>query len=257
MTVTDFNRGDFPFVYLGVLVGPEKQQDRHFHHIIDRIAQGTSGWHSKLLSSASRLVLIRHVLSSIPIHVISATSIPEECLWEIESILSNFFGGSLEYGRRRHWCKWASIYLPVEEGGLGIRNLWDVCKAIILKNCWIVSTSDSLWAHFMHGKCHIPRSPVFWKGPQWCLPEWKELVETRLLFACRCGWTIREGDVSFWFDNWNKEFSYNDLVMDGLSTKMLRDFWDGDQWCFKELVLPLVMILSNTPLSMPRRFPRM
>lgn len=116
--VTGFARGTFPFVYLGVPVGPGKRQVRHFQHIIDCIVERTNSWQMKLLSSAGRLVLIKHVLASMPIHVLSATSIPEGCIKKIEAIVAKFFWGSTTYGRRCHSCKWDAICLPVEEGGL-------------------------------------------------------------------------------------------------------------------------------------------
>lgn len=135
MAATQFQRGNFPFVYLGVPVGPGKHYVRHFQHVIDRISERTNGWQARLLSSADRLVLIKHVLSSIPIHVLSATTLPEECVRKIESILAKIFWGSTNYGRRHHWCNWKRICLPVNEGGLGIRDLRDVRNAFIMKKC--------------------------------------------------------------------------------------------------------------------------
>lgn len=61
-SATGFERGVFPFVYLGVPVGLGKRQVCHFLHIIDRIAERIHGWQSKLLSSAGRLVLIKYIL---------------------------------------------------------------------------------------------------------------------------------------------------------------------------------------------------
>lgn len=117
-------------------MGSGKRQVSHFMPLIERIAEHVNSWHSKLLSYAGCVVLIKHVLSSIPIHVLSARSIPEECIYKIEMILANFFWGKTEFGKRRHWCRWELICRPVEEGGLSIRNLRDVRKAFILKKCW-------------------------------------------------------------------------------------------------------------------------
>lgn len=142
-----------------------------------------------------------HVLSFIPIHILSATSIADLCIRKIESILANFFLGKSEFGKRRHWCKWKELCKPVVEGGLGIRNLRDVRGAIILKKCWIVACSDTLWGVFMCENYRIPSSPVFWFGLQRCSLEWHELIEHRLVFVRRCGWHVGRGDISFWRDN--------------------------------------------------------
>lgn len=125
-STTGFERGEFPFIYHGVLIGPGKRSVRHFQHIIERISERTKSWHSKLRSSVGQLVLIKHVLNSIPIHFLSATSIPEACIMKIESILADFFWGSTEYGKRKHWAQWNKLCLPVVEGRLGVRNLRDV-----------------------------------------------------------------------------------------------------------------------------------
>lgn len=100
-----FDRGSFPFIYFGVPVGPSKRNVAHFQPIIDHTAERTNGWQVKLLSTAGQLVLIKHVLSSMPIHVLSATLLPEECIYKIEMILAKLFWGSMEYGKHRHWCK--------------------------------------------------------------------------------------------------------------------------------------------------------
>lgn len=73
-------------------------------------------------------------------------------------------------------------------------------------------------------------------GPQRCSLDWRELVDAWLLFVQRCGWNIGEGDFSFWFDNWNKNFAYQAMAVDGYSNDKLRDFWDGEQWNFYDLL---------------------
>lgn len=59
LSSTHFDRGSFPFVYLGVPVGPGKRQVAHFLHNIDRIAKRTNGWQVRLLYAAGHLVLIK------------------------------------------------------------------------------------------------------------------------------------------------------------------------------------------------------
>lgn len=234
-SVTQFERGAFPFIYLGVPVGPGKRQARHFQHIIDRITERTNRWQSKIFSEAGRLVLIKHVLSSIYIHILSATSILAICIKKIEVILANFFWGTSEFGKRRHWCKWEVICRPVNEGGLGIRNLCDVRRAFILKKCWIVASSETLWGEFMCSKYQLPSSPVYWKGPQRCSPDWREMLDHRLESAARCGWHVGRGEMSFWLDNWCSDFSFEPLAVEGFNDDRLKDFWHDGSWDFEEI----------------------
>lgn len=126
----------------------------------------------------------------------------------------------------------------MEEGGLGIRNLKDIRKDFIMKKCWLVSCSDSIWG-FMRSKYHITPSPIYLSGPQRCSPEWRELVSAWLSFAQRRGWTVGKGEIYFWFDNRNAELSFESMAMDGFPMDKLRDFWDSEQWTFDELILTL------------------
>lgn len=88
----------------------------------------------------------------------------------------------------------------------------------------------------MRTKYQRTPSLIFWSGPQRCSPEWRELVKAWFIFAKRCGWTVGKGEMSFWFDNWNEEFSFESLAVDGFAMEKLCDFWDGMHWDFDELI---------------------
>jgi hypothetical protein len=45
--------------------------------IIDTLHRKLSGWHANLLSKGDRLVLVKSVLSAVPIHTMLATDIPK------------------------------------------------------------------------------------------------------------------------------------------------------------------------------------
>lgn len=57
-------------------------------------------------------------------------------LRKIESIFADFFWGSSEHGRNKHWVAWKKWCFPTEENGIGIRRLVDVVKAIDIKLWW-------------------------------------------------------------------------------------------------------------------------
>jgi hypothetical protein len=232
---TLFSRGTFPLIYLGVPVGPGKCLTSHFQTLIDRVQAKAQGWQANLLSEGGRLILIRHVLASMPIHMLAVANIPATVLSKIESIVANFFWGRSEWGKRKHWAAWKSLCLPVAEGGIGVRALVDVKKAFHLKLCWLLSTSDSMWAEFMRCKYRIHKSPSFWSGPQRGSVLWKSLRQYKGLFSNLCGWNIGKGDVSFWFDNWSPEFRFDFLAPDRESTVKLRDFYSEDGWNFEEI----------------------
>lgn len=61
----------FRFTYLGASTVDGRLQIRHFMPLLERVEKKLSGWKSRLLLQGGRLVLLRHVLSSLPIHLLS------------------------------------------------------------------------------------------------------------------------------------------------------------------------------------------
>ena len=79
-SVLRYGLGSFPFVYLDLPMGGDPRCLSFWEPLINRINYRLSGWKSKHLSFGGRLVLLKSVLSSLPVYVLS-----------IESILNCFF----------------------------------------------------------------------------------------------------------------------------------------------------------------------
>lgn len=59
---------EFPCSYLGLPLSIRKLTNFELQPLIDKVSNKLSGWKASLLSKAGRLVLVRVVLSSIPIY---------------------------------------------------------------------------------------------------------------------------------------------------------------------------------------------
>lgn len=81
-------------------------------------------------------MLVKHVLSSITIHVLAGSPIPKGGLQDINRILANFIWNDKEENHKHHWVAWHHIALPIDEGGLGIREFSDLSKAPRMKLGW-------------------------------------------------------------------------------------------------------------------------
>lgn len=114
-----------------------------------------------------------------------------------------FLWGCSDFGRRFHWVSWRRICFPLDEGGLGIRNIRDIVSACQMKICWRVITSSSLWARYMAAK--YLRHPNLYL----CNPSGRHsqvlsrMIEVRSLFYKKILWHVRTGDVSFWTEPWS------------------------------------------------------
>ena len=80
-----------------------------------------------------RLILLKAVLSSLPIYVLSFFKAPTGIISSIESLFNCFFWGGSDDHRKISWVDWNSVCRGKEVGGLGVRrirefNIADKCQ---------------------------------------------------------------------------------------------------------------------------------
>lgn len=63
-----------------------------FHHLTTKIGNKILGWQSKLLSVGRRLILIKHVLQSIPMNILAALDPLKQVLLHLDRSLRSSFG---------------------------------------------------------------------------------------------------------------------------------------------------------------------
>ncbi|KAK2635470.1 hypothetical protein Ddye_030262 [Dipteronia dyeriana] len=83
---TSFVEGKFPFTYLGVSIVDGKLKVSQFDPLIKKISKKTEDWKIHLLSQGGRLVLLRHVLSSM--HLLSVLNTLKTVFKKIKDSLS-------------------------------------------------------------------------------------------------------------------------------------------------------------------------
>ncbi|GAV81940.1 hypothetical protein CFOL_v3_25393, partial [Cephalotus follicularis] len=94
------------------------------------------GYYSKFLSFGGKLTLIKSVLSSMPIHILSLLKVPKLVSNHIQIFFANFMWNS-QGNSRLHWIGWHQICHLFEEGGLGIRNMDTVMQSFQSKFVWL------------------------------------------------------------------------------------------------------------------------
>lgn len=77
-------------MYLGVPMVFGFPKKKIFHYLIDKINSKLTAWEARSLSFADLLILIKHVLSSIPLHTTSALPLPTSTCHDIEKLMTNF-----------------------------------------------------------------------------------------------------------------------------------------------------------------------
>ncbi|OIT28452.1 putative ribonuclease h protein, partial [Nicotiana attenuata] len=138
--VTGFTRKDSPITYLGCPLYICRKRIVHFNDLTSKVVSRIRGWHGRLLSYGGRVTLIKHVLQSLPIPLLSAVSPPKTVLRQIEKLAAKSFWGMDKDRNKYHWASWAKLCQPMEEGGIGLRSTEDVCKAMEFKQWWLFRT---------------------------------------------------------------------------------------------------------------------
>ncbi|MDD0148543.1 hypothetical protein PSY31_22920, partial [Shigella flexneri] len=68
------------------------------------------------------MILIKHVLQSLPIYQLLTLQPSSAIIQKIEAMFADFFWGWNESRKKYHWSSWKKICLPIQEGGLGCRR---------------------------------------------------------------------------------------------------------------------------------------
>ncbi|XP_071714290.1 uncharacterized protein [Rutidosis leptorrhynchoides] len=98
--------GRFPFVYLGLPIGSNMKTLNDWRPVIDKFDSRLSSWKMKSLSFRGRLVLIKSVLSSLPLYYFSLYRASPCVLKHLESVRRKFFWGGSGSGSNISWVKW-------------------------------------------------------------------------------------------------------------------------------------------------------
>ncbi|CAA7397131.1 unnamed protein product [Spirodela intermedia] len=198
--LTRFSRGHLPFDYLGCPIFLGRRRIHYFDALVGKLRKKLVGWKLQLLSPGGRIQLIRHVLMSMPLHLLAVHEVPDTILQTIRRICTSFlWDGQLEGPRRQRRVSWEKACRPTDEGGLGIRRPQDVLNMLQKKLVWRMRTTPSVLGSFVLAKYgEWARQPTDIKGvKRWvdCQRHWLEMVPL-------IRWRVGRGAISAWYDTW-------------------------------------------------------
>ena len=137
--------------------------------------------------------MIKHVLSSIPLHISLVIPIPNKTSLQIERLMRNFLWSSSSDKKRSNLVKWGLPCVRKNEGGLGLCRVKEFNDACLLKLGWTAATSDSLWATWFRGR-YFRNSPICFSGnPKAGSCIWKRARSLANLFQRGSQWVLGNG----------------------------------------------------------------
>lgn len=198
------SKGSLPFVYLGLPLGLTKPRVQDFLPLVNKCERRLASV-STFLSQAGRLELTNAVFTALPTFYMCSLAIPKTVIKQIDKYRKHcLWRGSDVNGRGQPKAAWTLICTPKDQGGLGVINIEDQNKALLLKNLhkffnraqipWV----SIIWEkHYPNGKLPgtVNKGSFWWRDNLKNLQEFKQMVQIQ----------IKNGETClFWQDNWGQ-----------------------------------------------------
>ena len=137
----------FPTIYLGLPISDKKLRCGLLSWI-EKVANKLPGWKASMMTLAGRAVLVRFILTAIPIYLLLAIKVPKWFIRTIDKIRRGFlWKGRKDINGGSCLVAWEKVMTPIDLGGLGIHNLEIMGWALQMRWFWIEKTKpDRPWA---------------------------------------------------------------------------------------------------------------
>ncbi|KAL0299875.1 UNVERIFIED_CONTAM: putative ribonuclease H protein [Sesamum angustifolium] len=153
---------------------------------------------------SGRLQLIKSVLMSLNVYWAMAFILPKGVIRAVEKRMRQFlWKGNSAVGYPK--VAWSDVCRPMEEGGLGIRDILALNKALMSRHLWnvIQSNQSSIWVQWI-AHTHLRHKSVWTvdaKGGSW---GWRKLLRLRSALLPYIEFKVGNGEIfSIWHDPWH------------------------------------------------------
>eukprot|EP00253_Pinus_taeda_P019814 PITA_19814 len=151
--ILGFSIASLPSKYLGAPLLESAQKHSSWTSLLERLEARLSLWTYRSLNMASRLVLIKAILQSMPLYLFSTLAAPKWVLKAIKNLQRNFLWGSTGLNRKWALVKWEKACVPKKAGGIGLRDPEHSNRIMGAKIWWRwLSYPGTLWARFWTAK---------------------------------------------------------------------------------------------------------
>ena len=150
------------------------------------------------MSLGGRLVLIRAVLTSLPVYWLAFASIPVSILNKMRQMIFSFLWGSSKNKFCFHLVDWQTLAMPFDSRGWGIKNLHQFSISLRLRSIWWVLKGTGIWHQFISTKYLKHQTLAAWLrnknfGSRGTSIIWNGFLKTiSQLGRCLC-WKVADG----------------------------------------------------------------
>lgn len=129
----DCQVANLPVKYLGLPLGARFKSKAVWEPVVERVQKRLASWKGKFLSKGGKLVLMKSVISSMPLYFLSLVQAPTSIIQWLEKIRRDFLWEDFEGSPKFHLMNWNQVCKPLDKGGLGVRSLKLINRALLGK----------------------------------------------------------------------------------------------------------------------------
>eukprot|EP00253_Pinus_taeda_P007787 PITA_07787 len=226
-SILGFSIASLPSKYLGAPLFEFARKNSSWSSLLENLEAKLSLWTHRSLNMASRVVLVKAVLQSMPLYLFSIMAAPKWVLKAIKKLQRNFLWGSSGPNRKWALVKWEKACLP--------------------------KIGDTQWAQIWTAKYanNLPleervRMTEISKGSS----IWNSAITIKDLIQKHSFWEVKNGCLArFWTDSWQQLPCINNIIQDipnqdPTQQEKINQFWttnntsDHREWKVTSAILP-------------------
>lgn len=151
----------FPCRYLGRPLSLKRLKVANLQPILDKLADKLLGWKAALLDKSGRLILIKVVLTRIPLYLLIAMDTPRWMIRAIDKLCRGFLWCGRCDAKGGHCpIAWECVARPIHLGGLGIHNLTIMSWTPRMQWLWTGGFMANQWQSSCPLSCHLGTNEV-------------------------------------------------------------------------------------------------
>ena len=145
--------GQLPSTYLGLPLGAPNKAGYVWDGVEERMRWKLALWKRQYLSKGGRITLIKSILASMPLYQLSLFRMPKVVARRLEKLQRDFLWGGGSTERKAHLVSWERVCVSKEKGGLGLRKLVHLNKALLGKWVWrFARAKEEMWKRVLVAK---------------------------------------------------------------------------------------------------------
>ncbi|CAK8570652.1 unnamed protein product [Lathyrus sativus] len=147
------------FEFLGIPIGSNPRLVASWTNLVNKVWVMLADWKGKLLSFGGRITMLKYVIGSLSIFLMSFYKMSVTVWKELDRIQNRFLWGSSTKQPKTVWIAWNKVCRSTDLGGLGIKKMDLFNISLLQKWKWRILTEKAdLWLDVLasrHGNIRL------------------------------------------------------------------------------------------------------